>query len=460
MPFTIINNEEVSTGQAYSEAIRILESNNIDWICQSRVKNPNKGKLCSYDLGILKDFGIIELREEDGKVCMIKLHLNWFDNNQVYKGESFSINAHYSFPNGQGEIYKACNIEVKDLFMSIKEIQNKGHTAFPFLSPLLSLSSEMFPEYVRQNTTIFTSKKSIYNKESKMNLVEYFASLLSKEHRNALGDLSSENYKTNYNSFIYKTWNDLNAANKKILQINTWSAEDTKFNNGVGYILRTYDELFYDDNHMNIVNNFINSELFCHKMQCGLNITHILGLIQYQPLHELIYNKFISLDSQIQAELLTSSDKTGLTLPLLHLHQYSLGKHEESQKIALDTFKKYMALPNFENSLATKHASLLDILPITVYSEILDLLESNNIKLPFVYHAHNRLFNQYYRYQHKIEGQHNILSWLKESYNSEQSETHEYRQKAAILHNFWLNQKVNSVFDNNKNMQPVKKLKI
>lgn len=460
MPFTPTNNKEISIGQSYPEALAILEENKVDWIFQSRVNNLNKGKICSYDIGILKDFGIVELREEDGKVYLIKLHLNWFDNNQTFKGDSFSINAHYSFPNGQGEIYKACNIEVKDLFMTINEIQSKGHTAFPFLTPNLSFASDMFPEYVRQNTTAFINRKSQYNSESKMNIVEYFTSLLSNEHRNALGDLQGEMYETNYNSAIYKAWNDLNAANKKVLQKKQWNSLDTQFNNEVGYILRTYDELLYDDNHMKIVHNFINSELFSHKMECGLNITHIIGLVKYQPLHELIYNKFIALEEHKQKELLTTCDNTGLTLPLLHVHRYESLAHEESKIISLNLFKKYTKLPNFESLLLTEHAGLLDIVPTSICSEVLEIIETENIQLQPIYHVQNKLFNQYFRYQYKIEGQGNILSWLKETGTSNQSLAHEYRQKAAIFHNFWLNQKVNTVFDNNKNIQPIKKLKI
>lgn len=460
MPFIPKIKKEVSIKQPYQEALKILEDNNIDWIFQSTVQHYSKDRAYCYDIGILKDFGIIELRESEGKVSMIKLHLNWFDNSQTFKGDCFNINAHYSFPNGQGEMYKACNIEVNNLFMTINEIQSKGHTIFPFLSPNLMLSSDMFPLYIRENTTTSPKTTLPYNIKPQINIVEYFASLLSKEHRNSIGDLQSEIYKTNHNSFIYKTWNDLNAANKKILQTKQWNEKDTQFNNEVGYILRTYDELFYDEKHMKIINDFISSDIFCHTMACGLNITHVIALVEYQPLHDLLYEKFISLNTNHQDSLLNTSDNTGLTLPLLHLYHYNFLKYDSSKEHSLELFNKYLHLPNFRSSLVTKHASLYDILPLPIYSEVLSMIQDESMNLPYVYHVHNNVFNQYFNYKYTIEGQNNILSWLKENYTPDQTLHRENRQKAALLHNFWLTQKVNTIFDCNKNNNTVKKLKI
>lgn len=461
MTFKPLHKNDVYIDQDYNCAIRVLEDNNIQWLYQSDIFNKKHNKSRQFDIGFFKDFGLIEIHCVENKVSVINLHLNWYSDNQQFGGTSFSLNAHYSFPNGQGEEYRACSLNTNSLFTAIDEIQSKGHTIFPFLSLNFVPPIDIFPNLYQQYLDpLINANNKKFETSTKYPTIDYFMSLLSNDHNNFLGDPLSERYKTNYNSIEYKKWNDLNAGNKKCLSVSIWNDVDQKFNIEVGNILRTYDESFYDDKNMDLITNFIQSPLFNHTMECGLNITHVIGIIKYQPLHDLIYKQFLELPHDEQYNLLNTSDQMGLTLPLLFIDSQlnHIGGYNYQQQLLLDRLELYSSLPSFKESLTTTKCSFLDIVNFNEkFYDILEVIEKSGYKIQDTMHVRHGLFSKYYSYDYQINGQQNIIEHLK-NINNITILTSNKKDLAKFIHHYWLEQKTAAYMIDK---QPtVKKIKI
>lgn len=377
-------------------AIMLLEANGIEWLYTSQSGNKN------WDVGYLPNIGILQLNSVNNNITNIKLCVNLHALDNIFlkkEGKNYIVNYMDQFPTGDGNSYQYANIKVIKVFAAIEEIKLTQQFIFPFLKNSYWPEAEILEQNFK------------FDPDERHAAMFAFLKHLTEEHKQLFNPVWDLREGTGYYSQGLEQWNRINLINKMQLGLAQWNNADTEFTKHVTRVLtaRTI-------NHS--IQNFINNAIFSDTMQCGLNISHVLALIEQPEIKELVYSKLVTLPNR--EELFATSDQLGLTAPFIIIKNHSM-INEIQQEVGLDYFERILKIS--EKSINNSKASFLDVVSNclgTMYTQnFINIFSNNKIAIPKIYHIVENKFSEDFIYKNCLQTESDILNYIQNNHQAD-----------------------------------------